>query len=66
MDKGTELYQKLIDELVEMSQSCVSSDRVRKGDVVCGETKSGMNSILAKLTQSDRDILADYVLKTYS
>lgn len=61
MDRGTELYKKLIDEFVEMSQSCVDANRVRNGDVAWDK-----NSVLARLTQNDRDILADYILRAYS
>lgn len=61
MDKGTELYKKFIDEFVEMSQSCVNANRVRNGDVAWDK-----NSVLTRLTQNDRNILADYILKAYS
>lgn len=61
MDKGTELYKKLIDEFVEMSQSCVDANRVRNGDVEWDK-----NSVLSRLTQNDRNILADYILEAYS
>lgn len=65
MDKGTELYKKLIDEFVEMSRSCVSSESVRNGNVAWDRTNNGINSLLPKLTQNDRNILADYILKSY-
>lgn len=61
MDKGTELYKKLIDEFVEMSRSCVDADRIKNR-----ETDSRMKNILLKLTPEDREILADYVLEAYS
>lgn len=61
MDKRTELYKKLIDEFVEMSQSCVDANKVRNGDVALDK-----NSVLSRLTQNDRNILADYILKAYS
>ena len=60
MDKGTELYKKLIDEFVEMSRSCVDADRIRSR-----ETDSGMKNILLKLSPTDRNILADYINKAY-
>ncbi|MDE6678954.1 MAG: hypothetical protein K2K02_07920 [Ruminococcus sp.] len=60
MDNGTEIYKKLIDELVEMSRSCVDADKIRNR-----ETCSKLKNILLKLTPEDRDILADYVLKAY-
>ncbi|MDE5557244.1 MAG: hypothetical protein K2J32_06055 [Ruminococcus sp.] len=61
MDKGTEIYKKLIDEFVEMSRSCVDANRIRSR-----ETDSEMKNILLKLSPEDRDILADYILKAYS
>ncbi len=61
MDKGTELYKKLIDEFVEMSHSCVDADRIKNR-----ETDSKMKNILLKLTPEDREILSDYVLEAYS
>lgn len=61
MDKGTEIYKKLIDELVEMSKSCVDADRIRSR-----ETDGRMKDILLKLTLEDRDFLADYIAKAYA
>ena len=61
MDKGIEIYKKLIDEFVEMSRNCVDADRIRSH-----ETDSEMKNILLKLSPEDRDILADYILHAYS
>ena len=61
MDKGTEIYKKLIDEFVEMSRSCVDANRIRSR-----EKDSEMKNILLKLSPEDRDILADYILRAYS
>ena len=66
MSKGSEIYKALIDDLVKMSRSCVSANRVIKGKVpgaVAAET--GINDVLAKLDDKDKTILAQYVLDAY-
>ena len=45
MDKGTEIYKKFIDELVEMSKSCVDANKIRNS-----ETDDRMKNILLKIT----------------
>lgn len=65
MDKGTELYQHLIDELVKMSQSCTNANIVKRG-FVPGIERDEINMVLTKLTENDKNILAQYVLEAYS
>lgn len=64
MDKGTKLYQNLIDELVKMSRQCVCADNVKKGSVP--DDSEGINEVLKKLSETDRGVLAEFVLETYS
>ena len=67
MDKGAEIYKKFIDDLVEMSRSCVDSNLVKKGKVTENdETNKEMNKILKKLNQKERDILSEFILDTYN
>ena len=64
--KGLNEYKKLIDDLATMSQHCVDSNCVKKGKVPGIDAKiMGINDVLNKLSQSDRDILSQYVLETY-
>lgn len=63
MDKGTELYKKLIDELAEMSGKSVRAKSVREGNV---EFEKEINGVIKKLSPADRNILADYINKAYS
>lgn len=65
MDKATKLYQNLIDEFVTMSKNCVGANSVKKG-FVSGIDSEEINSVLKKLTEEDRTILARFVLETYS
>lgn len=61
MDRGTEIYKKLIDEFVEMSKSCIDANKIRNR-----ETDNRMNDILLKLSLEYRNILADYINEAYS
>lgn len=63
MDKGTELYKKLIDEFAEMSEKSVYDETVRENNVGFDR---GMNSVIKKLSPEDRNTLADYINKAYS
>ncbi len=67
MDKGAELYRNFIDELVNMSKSCVDANNVKKGNVPGVEAQQiGINGILAKLSDKDRKKLSEFVLDVYS
>ena len=65
MSKGSEIYKNLIDELVKMSRSCVAANRIIKGEVKGVETETGINDVLDKLDEKEREILAQYVLNAY-
>lgn len=66
MDKGTEIYQELIDSLVKLSRSCIGANCVMQGEVRGSDSESGINDVLAKLSEKEREHLAEYVLSTYS
>lgn len=65
MDKGTELYQNLIDELVKMSRECVDANNVKMGNVPADDSES-INAVLEKLSDTDRNVLAEFILGAYS
>ena len=65
MEKGRELYKTLIDELVKMSRRCADANNVKKGSVRGIAAESGINDVLAKLDEKDREILAAFVLDAY-
>lgn len=65
MDKGTKLYQNLIDELVKMSCECVDANNVKKGSVPYSDSKE-INAVLQKLSDTDREILSKFILEAYS
>ena len=51
MDKGTQIYQELIDTLVEKSRNCVHANWARKGEAKgTSEEIAKLNSLFAKLT----------------
>lgn len=66
MSKGLENYKTLIDSLVKMSGSCAAMTSIKRGEVKGVDAKSGINDILAKLSEEERSILADYALKAYT
>lgn len=66
MDKGTRLYQTFIDDLVRMTKSCVDASNVEKGEVRGAGAENEINEILAKLSDSERKVLSEYVLDAYS
>lgn len=65
MDKGTKLYQNLIDELVKMSRECVDANNVKKGNVPANDSEN-INAVLEKLSDKDREVLAEFILGAYS
>lgn len=67
MSKGLELYNKFIDKLAEMSKGCVDADNVKKGNVPgIDAQKTGINDVLSKLTDDDREKLSAFVSDVYS
>ena len=67
MKNGIELYKNFIDDLVEMSRSCVDSNLVKKGKVTENdETNKEINKILKKLNPKERNILSEFILDTYN
>lgn len=65
MDKGTKLYQDLIDELVKMSRECVDANNVKKGSVPYADSGE-INAVLQKLSDKDREIVSEFILGVYS
>lgn len=66
METGTERYQKLVDHLVKMSQSCGNANAVRRGCIPGAEAcAAAVNEILQKLDEAEREALAAFVLATY-
>ena len=67
MDKGAAIYQKFIDDLVKMSRSCADANAVKKGKVPgINAEKTGINDILQKLNEQERNILAGFIIEAYS
>lgn len=64
MDKAAELYKTLIDELVKISEHSVGADNVRKGRVPAADSEK-INRVLAKLSSTDREVLAAFVAEEY-
>lgn len=65
MEKGAELYKELIDGLVKISGNCANADRVENGLVKGVAGDAGINKILAKLSEEERKVLAQYISQTY-
>ncbi len=66
MDKGTKIYQGIIDELVKKSKSCVNANWAINGEAKgTGEHITKLNELFAKLTPEERETLAQYALDTY-
>lgn len=67
MDKGTKIYQEIIDTLVSRSKSCADSDQVLNGEAKgISEHICKLNKLFSKLTGEEREILASFVLDAYS
>ena len=64
MDKGTKLYQEMIDHLAEMSRSCVCESIMRRGKAP-GDQGTELNRVLSQLNEDQRNVLADYLLTAY-
>ncbi|MBR1568374.1 MAG: hypothetical protein IJ648_05365 [Lachnospiraceae bacterium] len=66
MDKGTKIYQEIIDELVKKSRNCIYADWAINGRAKgTGEHIAKLNELFAKLTPNDRETLAQYALDAY-
>ena len=66
MDKGIELYKSLIDELAKMSKSCADERACKKGKIPgIDAEKLGINEVLSKLTENERDILSKFIVEVY-
>ena len=66
MEKGAEIYKNLIDELVKMSRSCADARTVKKGSVPgIDAEKRGINDVLIKLDENERDILSKFIIEAY-
>ena len=66
MDKGTRIYQDIIDELVNKSQSCVDANWAVNGEAKgTGEHITKLNELFAKLSAEQRKTLAQYALDAY-
>lgn len=68
MDKGTKLYQELIDTLVNESKSCAYANWALTGEAksVSDQHTSNLNQLFSKLTTEERETLAKYALDAYS
>ena len=66
MDKATEMYKEIIDELANMSKDCADARGVKKGKLPGTDAEQmGMNDILKKLNDTERDILAELIIDVY-
>lgn len=66
MDKATKMYKEIIDELASMSKDCADARSVKKGKLPgTGAEQTGMNDVLKKLSDSERDILAELIINVY-
>ena len=65
MDKGTKLYQNLIDELVKISRECADANNVKKGSMPYADSEE-INAVLQKLSDKDREVLSKFILGAYS
>ena len=66
MDKGTGIYQGIIDELVKKSRNCVDANWAINGEAKgSGDHIARLNELLAKLTPEERETLAQYVSDAY-
>lgn len=64
MDKGTKLYQEMMDGLVKMSRSCAGASNLRRGKAP-GDSSEQLNLVLSQLSEEQRNVLADYLLAVY-
>lgn len=67
MDRGTGIYQALVDALAEKSKSCADANWARNGEAKgSGSQIEKLNAIFAKLTAEERETLAQYALDAYA
>jgi hypothetical protein len=61
-----EMYKEIIDELANMSKDCADARGVKKGKLPGTDAEQmGMNDILKKLNDTERDILAELIIDVY-
>ena len=66
MDKGTIIYQEIIDKLAEKSKSCVDAKWAINGEAKgTGDHILKLNKLFAKLSLEERETIAQYALNTY-
>lgn len=73
MDKATEMYKEIIDELANMSKDCADARGVKKGKLPGTDAEQmGMNDILKKLKlffvrlrKSNRQLISSNMLSMY-
>lgn len=67
MDKGTKLYQELVDTIVKKSKSCVHANRARNSEAKGNsDDAEKLNLLFAKLTEEEREVLANFAQHAYS
>lgn len=67
MDKGTKIYQELVDSIVKMSKNCVNANWARNGEAKGNSDEvEKLNSLFSKLTEDEREVLANFALNAYS
>lgn len=67
MDKGTQIYQELMDGIVKMSKHCAEAGWARNGEAKgLPEKSEKLNAIFAKLTAEEREVLAEFALGAYA
>lgn len=66
MDKASEIYKGIVDELVKKSKSCAAQRWVLNGAAKgTGEKIEKYNALLSRLSEIDKTVLAEYVLDAY-
>lgn len=63
MNRGLVLYKEFIDHMVDMSSSCADANCIIEGKIP-GVGNEEKNALLSRLSESERQILADIVLET--
>ena len=67
MDQGTKIYQEMIDALAEKSKSCTDANWARRGEAKgSGPHIEKLNALFAKLTEDERETLAQFALDAYA
>ena len=65
MDNRSDNYNQIIDELVQLSRSCVDAECIRDGNVIGDFADSGIIDLLAKLSDNERALLAAFVSSVF-